>query len=154
MGVYNHFDGKDGLQIAIIEAGYQELAEAISAVTIADPVARLYQLGDEYRAMALAKPKRYCLMFGPEFAEKATDSKRLAARALVQVIQYAQAAGVLRDDPADVMARNAWAGIHGGVILEIQYVKPHGRIGKWNEIYDQLLHMIVRGLSRNPDKIG
>jgi AcrR family transcriptional regulator len=153
MGVYNHFDGMDGLQIAIIDAGFRELAEAISAVAIADPVDRLYRLGHEYRNMAKANPKRYGLMFGPEFAEKAAESKRSAFRALVEAIRYAQAAGVLRDDPAPVMARNVWAGIHGGTVLEIQYVEPNGRLAKWNQVYDQLLLMILRGLSRDPDSI-
>jgi AcrR family transcriptional regulator len=153
MGVYNHFDGMDGLQIAIIDAGYRELAEAISAVSIADPVARLYRLGHDYRDMAKASPQRYCLMFGPEFAQTATDSKRSAFRALVEAVRYAQVAGVLRDDPAEVMARNTWAGIHGGTILEIQYVEPNGRMANWNQVYDQLLLMILRGLSRDPESI-
>jgi len=64
MGVYNHFESKAGIVEALFVQGFERLAEALDAIAdIEDPYEALREGGRRYRALALAHPMVYQVMF-------------------------------------------------------------------------------------------
>ncbi|GAB93746.1 TetR/AcrR family transcriptional regulator [Gordonia rhizosphera] len=147
MGVYNHFEGKEGLLNAVVTAGYAEFADTVAA-TDSDAAMRLRNSGRNYRAFALANPTLYSLMFSLEC--RADDE--VAGRAfevLADIIRFGQAGGTIRDGDALMLAAQTWACVHGAVSLELgasfpPFIDPA-------EAYEQVLDLVARGLSSPPD---
>lgn len=117
MGVYNHFDGKDGLLDAVVTDGFLEFGRAVAA-TDDDPVARLQNSGRAYRRFALTNPTLYSLMFSstcnPDPAAAAHSFAVLA-----DIIRYAQVAGLVRAGDPRELAMYTWSCVHGAVSLEL-----------------------------------
>ena len=64
MGVYNHFDSKNGIIEALFIQGFERLREALTTIAeIKDPYEALREAGRRYRALAQAHPMVYQLMF-------------------------------------------------------------------------------------------
>src|ERR1700677_5004567 len=64
MGVYNHFESKFGIVEALFVQGFERLREAIAGTRdIEDPYEALRESGRRYRALALAHPMVYRIMF-------------------------------------------------------------------------------------------
>src|SRR5580698_3836208 len=64
MGVYNHFESKFGIVDALFMLGFERLSTALADVrAIPDPLEALVESGRRYRALALAQPMMYQLMF-------------------------------------------------------------------------------------------
>ena len=64
MGLYTRFDGKHGVVDALFKEGFTLLGATIRATAaIGDPTAAFRAAGQSYRALALAHPARYRLMF-------------------------------------------------------------------------------------------
>ena len=64
MSVYNRFESKDGLIVALATHTLAQLAEAIDAPNDIDPVERFRVACRTYRDFALRHPARYSLIFG------------------------------------------------------------------------------------------
>ncbi len=125
MGVYNHFSSKSGIVEALFVRGFDRLGLAMVTLDeIADPLEALVEGGRRYRALALAHPMAYQLMFlraVPGF-EPSPGAVAVAARAfegLVAAVRRAMAAGVIEDGDAEMISQIIWAGIHGWVSLEL-----------------------------------
>ncbi|WP_440714064.1 TetR/AcrR family transcriptional regulator [Gordonia sp. FQ] len=156
MGVYNHFDGKEGLLDAVVTDGFAEFGAAI-ATTDAEAAARLVASGVAYRDFALANPVLYSLMFSTTCEAEG----RTVARAfdnLVDIVRYAQVGGVIRaGDPVEI-AVQVWSCAHGAVSLELAGAEPAlSRAGAESgaeafadhgaKNYENVLALIVRGLA-------
>ena len=64
MGVYNHFESKFGIVEALFVQGFERLGEAMATIAdIEDPYEALREGGRRYRALALAHPMVYQVMF-------------------------------------------------------------------------------------------
>jgi AcrR family transcriptional regulator len=64
MGVYNHFHSKAGIVDALFVEGFKRLGEAmITLGDVEDPLEALIEGGRRYRALALAHPMAYQVMF-------------------------------------------------------------------------------------------
>ena len=64
MGVYNHFESKYGIVEALFIQGFERLSEAMAPIAdIPDPYEALREAGRRYRALALAHPMVYQVMF-------------------------------------------------------------------------------------------
>ena len=126
MGVYNHFDSKNGIIEALFIQGFDRLRDALAGIAdIEDPYEALREGGRRYRALALAHPMVYQLMFertipGYEPSLHALEVAARAFDALVAAVERAMAAGVLAPaDPAET-AQVIWASVHGWVSIELQ----------------------------------
>jgi AcrR family transcriptional regulator len=125
MGVYNHFDSKSGIIDALFIQGFERLRLALAGIAdVHDPYEALREGGRRYRALALAHPKVYGLMFlrsipGYEPSERALEIAVGAFDALVAAVQRAMAAGVLAEAEPTETARIIWANVHGWVSLEL-----------------------------------
>ncbi|AZZ80803.1 TetR family transcriptional regulator [Gordonia alkanivorans] len=146
MGVYNHFDGRDGLLDALVTDGYAELGRAVAA-SDDDPSTRLRSSGRGYRRFATSSPVVYGLMF----SARCTPDLEVAAHAfevLVDVIRYGQVAGVVATGDPTTLAMQTWSAVHGAVSLELMGALPPNVDADTN--YENVLDFIARGLRAQP----
>jgi AcrR family transcriptional regulator len=149
MGVYNHFDSKNGIIDALFMQGFERLREALATIAdIEDPYEALREGGRRYRALALAHPMAYQLMFlrsvpGYEPTDGAHEVAFRAFDSLVAAVQRAMTAGVIAEGSPTETAQLIWSSIHGWVSLELLglgFVEDHD---VW---YDRLCEALLRGL--------
>jgi AcrR family transcriptional regulator len=125
MGVYNHFDSKNGIIEALFIQGFERLGEALTTIAaIDDPYEALREGGRRYRELALAHPMVYQLMFlrtvpGYEPSDAALEVAAGAFDSLVAAVLRAMSAGVLAEASPTETAQLIWASIHGWVSLEL-----------------------------------
>jgi len=149
MGVYNHFDSKFGIVEALFVDGFERLREALAAIAdIPDPYEALREGGRRYRALALAHPMVYQVMFlrsipGFEPSDHALEIAARAFDSLVAAVQRAMAAGVVADASPTDIAQVIWAGIHGWVSLELLGV---GFVEDQAAGFDRVCTSLLRGL--------
>ncbi|MDR2281311.1 MAG: TetR/AcrR family transcriptional regulator [Gordonia sp. (in: high G+C Gram-positive bacteria)] len=143
MGVYNHFDGKDGLLRAAVNDGFAAFARAI-ATTDNDPTDRLLASGRAYRSFTLANPTLYSLMFGGQ-CDPDVDVASAAFTALVEIVQYGQVGGIIRNDDPHAIAMQVWSCVHGAVSLELASPAPAGTTMDEND--ENVINLIARGLA-------
>ena len=126
MGVYNHFDSKNGIIEALFIQGFDRLRDALAGIAdIQDPYEALREGGRRYRALAVAHPMVYELMFlrtipGYEPSDHALEVAARAFEALVAAVERAMAAGVLAEASPTETAQVIWASVHGWVSIELQ----------------------------------
>lgn len=125
--IYSLFGGKDELVAAVLEAGQEGLTEAQLAVPdTGDLAADLLERALAYRRWAMAHPALYQVMYGARglpYAVTPGDTHG-AIRPLINSVERAMAAGLLRsDDPVEV-AVALWSAAHGLVSLEIAGLLP------------------------------
>ncbi|WP_040524394.1 TetR/AcrR family transcriptional regulator [Gordonia effusa] len=143
MGVYNHFDGKEGLLNAVVTDGFREFGTTIAA-TDDDPAQRLANAGRGYRLFALANPTLYSLMFindchpDAEIATKAFDT-------LTEIIRYGQNGGIIRDGDAQSIALQVWSCVHGAMSLELGAGLPAFIDADSN--FENVIALVARGLA-------
>ena len=146
MGVYNHFDGRDGLLDALVTDGYAEFGRAI-ATRDDDPATRLRNAGVAYRKFALANPVLYGLMFSAQCTPE-IDVAANAFEVLVDTIRYGQVAGVISSaDPVE-QAMQTWSAVHGAVSLELAHAYPPDVDASAN--YENVLDFVARALAPRP----
>ena len=149
MGVYNHFESKFGIVEALYVQGFERLGDAMAAMAqIDDPAEALLEGARAYRALALAHPMAYQVMFlravpGFEPSDPALTSCTRGFDRLVATVQRAIQAGVIAPGSPTETAQMIWASIHGWVSLELLglgFVEDHD---VW---YDRLCEALLRGL--------
>jgi AcrR family transcriptional regulator len=149
MGVYNHFDSKNGIIEALFIQGFERLREALTTIAqIEDPYEALREAGRRYRALAKAHPMVYQLMFlrtlpGYEPSDAALEVAGGAFDSLVAAVQRAMVAGVIAEGPLTETAQLIWASIHGWVSLELLDI---GMIEDKDSGFDRVCKTMLRGL--------
>jgi AcrR family transcriptional regulator len=149
MGVYNHFESKFGIVEALYIQGFGRLAEAMAAMAeIDDPAEALLEGARAYRALALAQPMAYQVMFlravpGFEPSDPALTSCTRGFDLLVATVQRAIRAGVIAPGAPTETAQMIWASIHGWVSLELL---GFGFVEDRDLWYDRLCEALLRGL--------
>src|SRR5271156_3433582 len=125
MGVYNHFESKFGIVEALFIQGFERLgAEMAAMAQIEDPIQALAEGARRYRALALAHPMAYQVMFlraAPGF-EPSLDALGQCTGtfdSLVAVVDRAIQAGLIAEGSSNDTAQLIWATIHGWVSLEL-----------------------------------
>ena len=125
MGVYNHFESKNGIVDALFMQGFERLGRALDTIAdVDDPYEALVEGGRRYRALALAHPMAYRLMFlhtvpGYEPSDAALEVAARAFDSLVAAVRRAMAAGVLAESSPTETAQLIWSSIHGWISLEL-----------------------------------
>lgn len=144
MGVYNHFDGKDGLLESVVADGFERLRDEIRGVDTADPRVRLREAGRRYRAFALDNPTLYRLMFSGSCDVDMVGAEALVA--LTDLIRFGQATGVIRDEDPLSLTMQIWSCVHGAVSLELDSTAPDHELLDNEANYEALLGLIERGV--------
>jgi AcrR family transcriptional regulator len=149
MGVYNHFESKFGIVEALFIQGFERLGAEMAAMgQIEDPTEALHEGARRYRALALAHPMAYQVMFlravpGFEPSDHALGVCTGTFESLVAAVQRAMDAGVIAAGPPTETAQLIWATIHGWVSLELLGI---GFVEDQDAGYDHLCRALVRGL--------
>jgi AcrR family transcriptional regulator len=150
MGVYNHFESKNGVVDALFRRGFEALAADLTAVmALQDPREALRRGGLRYRELALEHPAAYAVMFlaaVPDF-EPSEEAKAEAERAfggLIATVERAMQAGVVEAGDATASASVLWAGIHGAVALELSGICF---VDDASALYAQLVDTLLDGLA-------
>ncbi|MCP2176505.1 TetR/AcrR family transcriptional regulator [Williamsia maris] len=144
MGVYNHLDGKDGLVAVIVSDGFERLRATTAGTLDSDARQRLRESGRRYRRFALENPTLYRLMFSEE-CNLGGDAGLAALGALTEIVRYAQAAGVVRDDDAFELTLAIWSCVHGAVSLELDGAAPIP-VDR-DAIFESVLDLIENGVT-------
>jgi AcrR family transcriptional regulator len=149
MGVYNHFDSKSGIIEALFIQGFERLRQALAGIAdVLDPYEALREGGRRYRALALAHPKVYELMFMrtlPAY-EPSDLALQVAARAfdaLVSAVERAMSAGVLAEAEPTETAQIIWSNVHGWVSLELLGI---GFVEDQEAVFERSCISVLEGL--------
>lgn len=143
--IYGHFDDRDQIVDAVIQACFAELTADIVAARDAadDPVERLHAGCDAYLRFAERVPQRYALLFHRPDLRDATpygapdDNGAVAFGTLVDGIAGCAAAGRSRSTEPFNDAAALWAALHGYATLRAtQTAFP------WPDHEDTLARMI------------
>jgi AcrR family transcriptional regulator len=149
MGVYNHFSSKSGIIEALFVQGFDELRTAMASIAeIRDPAAALLESCRRYRALALAHPMTYRLMFlravpGFEPTIGALESCAGAFDSLVSAVQRAMDAGAVAQGSAAETAHVLWASVHGWVSLELMGI---GFVEDQDASFEHLCRVLLLGI--------
>lgn len=128
--LYYHFKDKAELMAAICSEDFLGLAATFqAALTSANPLDNIRNLGRAYAQFALDYPNHYRLMFMTSHpAEPASkddalrgDPSQDAYAGLHHQVALAMAQGLIRPDLTDthLIAQTYWAGIHGVITLQL-----------------------------------
>lgn len=157
--IYNHFEDKDDLVLALCEEDFARLFEHLrSAPPPSDPVEAIRQLGLAYAQFGITYPNHYRFMFmtpakfeEPDGhvspGEKAFDLVRSA-------VEAAMASGHFRRDHADTVAQVLWASMHGAVALIITLQPrhwPHAPAAP--DLVEQVVDAVIRGYLAGGDAV-
>jgi len=149
MGVYNHFESKFGIVEALYVQGFERLREATASIDeIPDPYEALRECGRRYRALALANPMLYQIMFlravpGFDPSEQAFEVAVQAFGSLVNAVERAMAVGVIAEAPLTDTAQIIWANVHGWVSLELLGI---GFVEDPDAVFDRACMALLQGL--------
>jgi AcrR family transcriptional regulator len=149
MGVYNHFESKFGIIDALFMLGFERLSTALAEVrAIPDPLDALVESGRRYRALALAQPMMYQLMFlKPVPGFEPTDGAMVVAAAafggLEAAVRRAMDAGQIIETDPTLIAHMLWANHHGWVALELSQI---GFIEDQDAGFDAYSAALLKGL--------
>jgi len=112
--LYKHFPDKSSVEVALIEIGFEEMADVLNSAT--DHDGSLAGLAAAYRRYALAHPHLYRLV----------TSGPLPRERLRPGVEDRAAAPILAVTGDPDSARACWAFAHGMVILELDGRFPPG----------------------------
>jgi AcrR family transcriptional regulator len=147
MSVYNRFENKEGLIVALAIRALEQLGEAIDVAEDGDPVERFRQSCRNYREFALRHPARYSLIFGAgspleDQWSSVADSGRAVFAVLVQLIDAMKARTSERDSTED--AQVVWSAIHGAVTIELARI---GQTADADSTFEHMLDMFTNELA-------
>ncbi|MFI7671965.1 TetR/AcrR family transcriptional regulator [Nocardia sp. NPDC049526] len=105
---YRHFADKEALLAAVMTQGFGELAQALSAIEVDDPLLRLHAIGHRYLEFVAAEPALSQLMFGGSVADGDVHPELAAVRGSVRdtfagAIGDAWRAGAIRGPSVDAI---------------------------------------------------
>jgi AcrR family transcriptional regulator len=129
--LYRHFEDKQSLLAAVGKEGFRKLREAIADAWERNGRGRVgfEAMAKAYVQFAVAHPSHYRVMFGGYIESAAKDDHfiaeaKAAFQVLVDVLVDLQNAGDIRRDDPVLMARFAWALVHGTAMLVIDGQLP------------------------------
>jgi AcrR family transcriptional regulator len=124
--LYRHFSDKTALLAAVATEGFREFRRALATGWDegGHGLDGFAAMGRAYVAFALANPSHYRVMFGG-FVDKVSGDPALGAeaagafRVLLDAVVELQGQGIVRAGDPLLIARFAWATVHGVAMLAI-----------------------------------
>ncbi|HTQ81436.1 MAG TPA: TetR/AcrR family transcriptional regulator [Thermoanaerobaculia bacterium] len=161
--IYLYFKDKESVLHELCEIDFAALAQSFTSIAqISDPIERIYKAGFAYTEFALEHPNHYRLMFmtpHPPLDPTADGGEKVnpgeeAYAFLRGTVHAAMEAGRFRptlDDP-ELIAQTLWAGLHGGVALQI--AKANEGWIDWrpeSRRMELMIDVLLRGLVQHED---
>jgi len=147
MSVYNRFENKEGLIVALAIRALDQLGAAIDIPEDVDPMERFRQSCRNYREFALRHPARYSLIFGAgspleDQWSSVADSGRAVFAVLIQLIDAMKKRSSERVSTED--AQVVWSAIHGAVTIELARI---GQTANADSTFEHMLDMLGNELA-------
>lgn len=148
--VYSLFGGKPALLDAVFDEAFARFGQRLASAAPTDkPEDDLYRMAMAYRQSALAEPHFYQVMFGQArdaFSPDEAAKARAAAtfEPLVEAVQRAIDAGLIRRTDPRAVAVTFWGCVHGMVSLELHSLLP-ANSGDPAALYQQAVAAIAVG---------
>lgn len=147
MSVYNKFEHKEGLVVALAMRALEGLADAIDVAGELEPPERFRTACRNYRDFALRHPARYSLIFGADSplqdqSSAVATTGRAVFDTLTGLIQ-AMRTPSSQPDSAEA-AQIVWGAIHGAVTIEQVGI---GQTPDCAATFENLLTLLVGSLS-------
>jgi len=147
MSVYNRFENKEGLVVALATRALEELAAAIGSAQNADPAERFRAACRSYRDFALRHPARYSLIFGAgspleDQSSVVAATGREVFHTLTRLIEAVRTSAG-QPDSAEA-AQIVWGAIHGAVTIEQVGI---GQTLDADTTFETLLTLLIDSLS-------
>ena len=118
--LYSYFKDKDAILYALHRRGFDKLFAKFSPLlAVADPVERLFRMGELYLEFAFENPKLYDLMFISRATGKSIEAKdqwdqgEQAHNALRAVVASCMDAGRMRRGDVEAISFAIWSTVHG-----------------------------------------
>ncbi len=160
MAVYSEFGSMGGVVIAVVDAGFAELGQAFAALEPTDdPICDLLVVGATYRALAMARPHLYNVMFGTaELGGYRRTGDELTQgietfQVGVDLVADAMERGRLNQGDAFLVTAQLWSALHGQLILANANMlditdDPYGNV------LLPLITALLIGLGATPDSMA
>ncbi len=121
--IYRHFDSKDALLKAVINAGFEKLHACITPILeqqSVDVVTRFEKMGRAYINFAMENPAIYRMIFGDALMQEREEScdindeeQACGFHALVALLVEGQEKGLFNKEDPILQATTVWSMIHG-----------------------------------------
>ncbi len=152
--IYRHFDSKDALMKAVINAGFEKLDTCITPVLENfddDVVTRFEKMGRAYIDFAIDNPAVYRMIFGHELMQEREEScdindaeQACGFHALVALIVEGQEKALFKKEDPILQATTVWSMIHG---LSNLLIDGHVHIkDNFDVLFDMGTQTLLKGL--------
>lgn len=152
--IYRHFDSKDALMKAVINAGFEKLDTCITPVLENfddDVVTRFEKMGRAYIDFAIDNPAVYRMIFGHELMQEREEScdindaeQACGFHALVALIVEGQEKALFKTEDPILQATTVWSMIHG---LSNLLIDGHVHIkDNFDVLFDMGTQTLLKGL--------
>ncbi|MFY8004067.1 MAG: TetR/AcrR family transcriptional regulator [Chitinophagaceae bacterium] len=129
--VYLYFRDKNDIFLHLHELGFQKMQEMNQNLqNIANPLVRLYKMGENYLQFGIDNPEFYDLMFIQKAPMQALRTKMqencawsqgdTALATLQAIIQDCMDKGLMKQGPIEAVSLTIWGMVHGLVSLYIR----------------------------------
>ena len=153
IGIYSHFDGKQGVLDTLYIEGFELVSEATHVVDDGGPaLAAILQASRNYLQLAESHQAHYRLIFGnsegdykPSDAAREVGAKAFAS--LTAVIARVLPARANKKTKQDA-AVQIWSLLHGSVSLRHHAVAELVEMAHWQQRVLDAVEILVKGLSR------
>ncbi|MGE0881838.1 MAG: TetR/AcrR family transcriptional regulator [Acidimicrobiia bacterium] len=155
--IYRHFADKDQLMLAVCERGFAQLDIALVRARAAapDPVEALLACAKAYVDFALENPGQYRMLFmhKGDLHDDREDADWLEApgmnafHGLVNAVQQAVDADLLKASDAQAVAVMLWTSVHG--VASLRLSMPDFPWPPLEEQLKQLNDVLIAGLARD-----
>lgn len=152
--IYRHFENKEALMRAVVEAGFDRFDAHFITIfgrTDLDVLQRFSLMGRAYLDFATGSPNLFRLLFGETVQQERQEVCDIENRemntgfnALVQMLEAGQRQGVFKPGDVFLMAVNVWSMIHGLAMLIIDGHIPV--IDNIDAIFDAGTATLLEGL--------
>lgn len=145
IGIYTHFDGKQGILDALCIEGFERLSDAIVSAKVSDdPMESIAALTRRYLDVAQNFQAHYRLMFegaGAGYRPSPT-AREASVKAFAKLQDQVARAGELSAHPFKV-AMELWALVHGFVTLRA--MAPPSGDAEWRDLVVEAVTAHLRG---------
>ena len=149
---YRHFADKDALLAAVAEEGFRRMGEAFDRAVrgSSDPMETFTAVGLAYVRFAVDNPANFQVMFRmadcmpdvPSLQEASDGSYQV----LLDQVQAAQDAGIVREGPVELLALTAWSTVHGLARLLVDKAVDPEELGDPEVVAQQVTALLFAGL--------
>jgi AcrR family transcriptional regulator len=153
---YRHFAGKDALILAVVERGFELLAEAMDRARAAageDRLAQFAAVGDAYVEFGMAYPAYYKVMYSGDLLSVSDnpDLQQASAAAFDRMtddIRAGQALGIVKQGDPKLLAIAIVSSVHGFLSLanDNRLERLHGKGANLAELKDFVMQCIFEGV--------